>query len=73
MRYEVHGIGNAECTEICVDVLYASNDLKSIKQAMESRKLSNRIYGCAILDRVTGLIDYGYGFGVPVPDLEENL
>jgi hypothetical protein len=71
-RYEVRGIADADCTDLCEDVLYRSDDLTSIYQALDTRKLSNRIYGCAILDRTTGLIDWGFGFGTPVPDPDDE-
>jgi hypothetical protein len=68
MRYEIYAIADAECSTIHPDVIEATDDLATARR--RAADISGRhCYGTAILDTMTRRIDFGRGFGVPIPDL----
>ena len=67
-RYAVCVIEDAECTEIGA----IQHEMASLEDAKRSiAELDGAPYGYAIRDAETGLIDWGFGFGVFVPDVSD--
>jgi len=69
MRYEVRIIADPECTLITPAVLFNTDNLFEAKQSANLTS-PQFCYGTAIADNETGQVDWGFGFGVPVPDPE---
>lgn len=65
-RYTIHAIDSEACDSCDSHVLDQTDDLAEAVKLTEPH--SNAIYGCAIRDSESGLIDFGYGFGVPCPE-----
>jgi hypothetical protein len=68
-RYLVAPIATAACDDIHRDVVVLETDDLGTAQAVASH--GPHLFGTAILDRVTGKLDVGYGFGVPCPDFSD--
>lgn len=69
-RYAIYAVANENCDAICAELLHASDDLATAKH-LASEVVSP--WGAAILDTESALIDYGFGFGVPVPEQGQDI
>lgn len=68
MRYVIYPIRDWECTELWDDEeVFATNDLTEAYTAA-SNLSGSFAYGVVIYDLKTNLIDWGFGFGVAVPN-----
>ena len=65
-RYEIHAIADADCTEINSEVLAATDDRDEAERLAVEH--SNYIWGSAVLDTITGDVDFGCGYS----DVSEN-
>jgi hypothetical protein len=71
-RYFVAPIATAACDSIVDDydsVVLRTND---VEQARIAARGGSNVYGRGILDRATGELDVGFGFGVACPDIIEE-
>lgn len=71
MRYTIHLVATEDCDSIRDEVLAQAGAIEAAKAAA-SEHSSSGPYGVAIRDGETGLVDYGFGFGVAVPDPEND-
>jgi hypothetical protein len=69
VRYHAFLVADANCDSVSGPSLYGCDDLQIVKN-YASNKVST--FGVTILDKSTGLYDFGFGFGVPVPEAAEN-
>ncbi len=67
-RYSVHAIADADCSRYHEEVLGSSDDLIEAKTIAAHE--GSGVYGCCIVDRATGDVDWGQGLGVSLPDAE---
>lgn len=65
-RYEVRAVADAQCSGLRDEILFESDDLDEAEQAASE---AAETWGTGIEDTKTGLIDYGFGFGVDVPEM----
>src|SRR5262245_2406203 len=70
MRYEIQAIADADCKELTGEILASSNDSTEAHQLADNIS-AEWIFGVAIFDTETKLTDWGYGFGIPIPDRED--
>lgn len=66
-RYHVAPIADPDCTAINTNVVICETD--NLADAAYEARHAGHQFGAAILDTKTKKIDWGYGFGVPVPEL----
>lgn len=66
-RYSVHIILDSDCTEIRRGALGVYATLGAAKDAAAE---ANSVFGVAIRDNETNLIDFGAGFGVAIDACE---
>ena len=64
MRYRVRPIADANCDSLTDEVLGEFNNLRGAERCAEN--YDYHLYGAAIEDTKTGLIDFGQGFGVKI-------
>lgn len=57
MIFEIHAIADADCTQINDEILAATDSYQEAKQL--AAKHSAGIYGAAILNTMTGEVNYG--------------
>lgn len=69
-RYLVAPIASAACDSIHEDVVLLSTN--NLRKALETASHGPHPFGCGVLDRVTGQLDVGFGFGNPAPDLDDD-
>lgn len=67
-RYHLCPVADADCTEL-------HDPIALLSELADARHLWGRLhgrhhYGLAIKDTETGLIDWGHGFGVPIPEID---
>jgi hypothetical protein len=68
-RYQVSPIATEHCDAIDLEnVILKTDDLVVAKQAAEHNSCP---FGAGILDCQNGLLDVGFGFGVPCPSIME--
>ncbi len=68
-RYQVSPIADANCDSInSMVTIIATDALATAKWHAEHNSCA---FGAGILDRETGKLDVGFGFGVPCPDLAD--
>jgi hypothetical protein len=67
VRYEVRRVATEDCDSVRDETEYSTSDLA---EANDYAARVDSPFGAAVVDTATGLIDYGFGFGQPVPDLE---
>lgn len=65
-RYQVSPIADANCDSINSDITIMATD--TLATAQWHAEHNSCVFGAGILDRVTGQVDVGFGFGVPCPD-----
>jgi hypothetical protein len=66
-RYQVSPIADANCNAINANIkIIETNDHATAKWHAEHNSC---VWGAGILDRSSGQLDVGYGFGVPCPEL----
>lgn len=70
-KFTITPIRDENCDSVLPEVL------ATVRTASEAMKMTKRYaaryqYGVAAVDTSTGLIDFGYGFGVPVPDATDD-
>lgn len=70
-RYKVVPVSDEHCDSVNTDPVLFETD--SLLKAVEQAPLlsASYCYGVAVVDRMTGEVDYGYGFGVPCPDMDK--
>ena len=69
MKYTIHAVADENASSYDPEILASSDDATEADAI--ARKMSGAYaYGTAILDTATGKVDYGFGFGEPVPDPE---
>ena len=66
-RYTVHFIASPECDTIRPETILATDSLADAEAAASE---TDAPYGAAIRRSEDGLVDYGHGFGVPVPEID---
>jgi len=66
-RYVVSPIATAECVSLIVAVTTVATD--NLETALWHARHNSCVFGAGILDRTTGEIDVGYGFGIPCPSI----
>jgi hypothetical protein len=72
MRYQVFSVADENCNSVGERLSYFDN-LEGAKYFAANSSLVARLpYGAAILDYSTGQYDFGFGFGVAVPEVSEN-
>jgi hypothetical protein len=64
-RYEVYPVADANCDRLHYEPIMKTDNLTSAKHMAS---IAGSPCGCGIVDNETGSIDFGFGFGVPVPD-----
>lgn len=71
-RYTVAPIANADCNSLDLsgDLHHTNRHWKAGAWILENH--SPGAFGSGILDRRTGKIDVGFGFGVPCPDFNSD-
>lgn len=69
-RYLVAPITSADCDAIHTDRPVIRTN--SLATASHRAAHGPHPFGCGVLDTKTGLLDVGYGFGVPCPDPSED-
>lgn len=68
-RYQVSPIATEDCDSVDQTVvILGTDDIAAAKEAAEHGAYP---FGAGILDTETGLLDVGFGFGVPCPAIEE--
>lgn len=65
-RYQVSPIADACCDSINVDITIIATD--TLTTAKWHAEHNSCVFGAGILDRTSGELDVGFGFGVPCPD-----
>jgi hypothetical protein len=69
MRYQVFAVANEHYNSVGARLSYFDN-LEGAKYfAANSSSVARLSFGTAILDHSTGKYDFGFGFGVAVPEL----
>ena len=68
-RYQVSPIASEDCDSVDQTVVILATD--SLSVAKESAEHASYPFGTGILDTQTGMLDVGFGFGVPCPTIEE--
>lgn len=65
-RYLVAPIASADCAGIHDDIVVLLTD--DLMRARHAASHGPHPFGCGILDRESGKLDVGFGFGVECPD-----
>lgn len=69
MRYQIYPVASDELDDILDDPGELQGETDDLSDAHPIAMQTGGIYGMAIVDTLTRKIDFGYGFGVPVPSL----
>jgi len=69
-RYQVFAVADAECSHVSGEAIRSFQDLG---QAKHFAGMVARPFGAAIVDRETGAIDFGHGFGVEIETPDEVI
>jgi len=65
MQYQVSPISTQDCDSVDLEtVILETDDIAAAKECAEHASFP---FGAGILDRQSGLLDVGFGFGVPCP------
>jgi hypothetical protein len=72
MRYHVFSVADENCDSVGERLSYF-DELEGAKYFVANSSSVARLpYGAAILDYTTGEYDFGFGFGVAVPEVADN-